>query len=255
MMKVSVLASGSEGNCTYVETSKQKILIDIGTNVKYITERLACLDVLPNDIDFILISHIHKDHIAALDVFIRKFNPTICLSQKMFIDIPSLQNYEHIIIYDDQIVLDNLTIEIFKTSHDTDDSRGFVFTSDNSTLVHVTDTGYINQRYFKLLKNKNMYIFESNHDAEMLMNGRYPAWLKKRVIGPKGHLSNKDASIYLSKLVGKDTKKIILAHLSKDNNTEQTALETIYKTFEEYQVDFKNIECAKQKQATEVVIL
>lgn len=255
MMKVSVLASGSEGNCTYVETLKYKILIDIGMNVKYITEKLNELEVRPEDINLIFLTHVHKDHIGALDTFIKKFQPTICLSQKMFLEIPSVKNYEHIIIYDDQILFDNLTVEIFKTSHDTSDSRGFVFTSNNSSLVYVTDTGYLNQKYFKLLENKNMYIFESNHDVEMLMNGKYPPWLKTRIIGPKGHLSNRDSSIYLAKLIGDQTKKIILAHLSKENNSQEEALKTIQEIFKEYQISFNNIECAKQKEKTEVVTI
>ncbi len=255
MMKVSVLASGSEGNCTYVETIKHKVLIDIGMNVKYITEKLAELDVNPQEIDLVLISHVHNDHVSALNNFIKKYKPTICLSQSMFLELESIKDYENIIIYDDQMVFDNLTIQVFKTSHDTNDSRGFVLTSDNSSLVYVTDTGYINYKHFDLLKNKNMYIFESNHDAEMLLNSKYPAWLKKRVVGDKGHLSNKDSSIYLSKLIGDNTKKIILAHLSKDNNTEEIALKTIEEVFLEYQIPFKNIECAKQREKTEVVTI
>ncbi len=253
MMKVCVLASGSEGNSTYVETIKHKILIDIGMNVKYITEKLAELDVTPQEIDLILITHVHNDHVSALNNFIKKYKPTICVSQSMFLELESIKDYENIIIYDDQMVFDNLTIEVFKTSHDTNDSRGFVLTSNNSSLVYVTDTGYINQRHFDLLRNKNMYIFESNHDAEMLMNGKYPPWLKKRVIGDKGHLSNKDSSIYLSKLIGDNTKKIILAHLSKENNTEEVAMDTIKEIFSEYNIPFNNIECARQREKTEVV--
>ncbi len=255
MMKVSVLASGSEGNSTYVETLRHKILIDLGMNVKYIKEKLQELEVMPEDIDIILITHVHNDHIAALDKFIKKYQPTVCLSQKMFMEIPAIKDYEHIIIYDDQIVFDNLTVEIFKTSHDTSDSRGFVLTSDGSSLVYVTDTGYLNQRHFPKLKNKNMYIFESNHDVDMLMNGKYPPWLKKRVVGDKGHLSNKDSSLYLSKLIGDKTKKIILAHLSKENNSEEEALKTIKEVFNEYDITFDNIECARQKEKTEEVII
>ncbi len=255
MMKVSVLASGSEGNCTYVETLKHKVLIDMGMNVKYIKEKLGELEVDPKDIDLILISHVHNDHISALENFLKKYHPTVCLSQSMFLELENIKDYENIIIYDDQMVFDSLTIEVFKTSHDTNDSRGFVLTSSNSSLVYVTDTGYLNHRHFELLKNKSIYIFESNHDAEMLMNGKYPPWLKKRVVGDKGHLSNRDSSIYLSKLVGDNTKKIILAHLSKENNTEEVALNTIMEVFNEYQIPFHNIECARQREKTEVVII
>ncbi len=252
MMRVSVLASGSKGNSTFVQTDKHNVLIDVGMNLKYLTEKLSELNVLPSSIDIILITHVHKDHIGALNSFIKKYKPTICLSQKMFSEIEILHHYESVVIYDDQLVFDSLTVEIFKTSHDTTDSRGFVLSNHGSSVVYVTDTGYINQKNFNLLKNKSMYIFESNHDAEMLMKGKYPDWLKKRVIGPKGHLSNQDASIYLSKLIGENTKKIVLAHLSHENNTEQKALDTIHAIFNEYGISFNNIECAHQEQKTEM---
>ena len=98
-----------------------------------------------------------------------------------------------------------------------------------------------------------MYLFESNHDVEMLMNGPYPKWLKDRVVGSSGHLSNKDASVYLAKLIGPNTKKIILTHLSHHNNTEDIALETIKETFKEYNIDFDNISCARQKEKSELI--
>lgn len=254
-MKTCVLASGSEGNVTYVETEKHKILLDLGTTVKYIREKLSELSVAINDIDYILITHVHNDHINALKNYIKKYKPFICVSPMMYAEIPELANYEKIILYDEQLILDDVTIDIIKTSHDTSDSRSFILTSNNRSLVYLTDTGYINQRNFELLKNRNVYLFESNHDIEMLLKGPYPKWLKDRVMGPYGHLSNKDSSIYLSKIIGKDTKKIILTHLSKKNNTETLALETIKETFAEYEIDFdkKKISCAKQDERSELI--
>ena len=123
---------------------------------------------------------------------------------------------------------------------------------ENFSLVSITDTGYLNRKYFELLKNKNYYLLESNHDIEMLMNGPYPKWLKTRVLGTSGHLSNKDAGFYLTKLIGEQTKKIVLMHLSKENNTEEKALATINDTFKEYQIYFQNVICAKQNEITVV---
>ena len=97
----------------------------------------------------------------------------------------------------DDFDLEDMHIDVIKTSHDASESNGYVFTSKDSSLVYITDTGYINNKYFKKLYNKNMYIMESNHDVEMLMHGKYPAWLKKRVLSDKGHLSNKASSFYL----------------------------------------------------------
>ena len=176
----------------------------------------------------------------------------------MFDELPlesPLRLYDNITIYDDTIYLDELKIDSIKTSHDTNDSRGFILTSNQSSLVYLTDTGYLNQKYFAKLKDKNLYLFESNHDIEMLINGKYPKWLKDRVVGPYGHLSNKDASLYLSKLIGNDTKEILLMHLSEHNNTEECAMTTINEIFKEYNIDFNNIKCAKQREKSEEIIL
>ena len=103
------------------------------------------------------------------------------------------------------------------------------------------------------MNNKNVYLFESNHDIEMLMNGPYPKFLKQRVVGSNGHLSNNDSSFYLSKLVGDKTKRIVLMHLSETNNKEEKALETIKNTFKEYNINFKDITCARQDEVGEVI--
>ena len=96
-------------------------------------------------------------------------------------------------------------------------------------------------------------MFESNHDVELLMHGPYPSWLKKRVLSDEGHLSNKSASFYLTKLIGDKTKKIVLIHLSETNNSEEVALDTIHNTFKEYNLDFNDIVCARQNEKTEVI--
>ena len=104
-----------------------------------------------------------------------------------------------------------------------------------------------------MLKNLDIYLFESNHDLELLMNGPYPEWLKRRVYSDEGHLSNKAASFYLTKLIGDKTKKIVLIHLSETNNLESIAMETINNTFLEYGIDFHDIICARQNEKTEVI--
>lgn len=257
-MRICVLASGSEGNSTYIETKRHKILIDLGMNVKYIKERLNEIDVTPNEIDTILISHVHNDHINALENFLKKYDPKVYLSKIMLYELPEeslIRKYEDLVFYDQDFYIDDVKIELIKTSHDTKDSRGFIVSEGIKSVVYITDTGYLNRRFFDKLKDKNVYLFESNHDIEMLMNGSYPKWLKDRVVGPYGHLSNKDSSIYLTKLIGENTKKIVLMHLSQHNNTEDMALQTIHDIFLEYNVNFKSIICAKQKEKSEVIVL
>lgn len=252
-MRVVVLASGSDGNSTYIETEEVKLLIDLGRNTKYIKEKLLSINVDPDEIDYILISHTHKDHVSALKTFVNRYKTTVLLSEKMFYDLEDIKEYNNILIYDDNLYLKDLTIKSIKSSHDAVDSRNFILESKNESVVYVTDTGYVNRKYFDVLKNRNIYLFESNHDIEMLLNGPYPKWLKTRVVGSFGHLSNKDSAFYLSKLIGPNTKKIILMHLSNINNTEEKALEEIQETFKEYDIDFNDITCAKREEITEVL--
>ena len=233
--------------------TESRIEIPYDKDMKYIKEKLSELSVAIEDIDYVFITHVLDDHIKALKTFIKKYNPTICVSPKMFSELEDLKYYEKIMLYDDFVVLDDAIVEVLKTSHDTSDSRSFIIRSDGKSMVYMTDTGFVNTKYFKKIENLNVYLFESNHDIEMLLHGPYPKWLKDRVMGPYGHLSNKDSSIYLAKIIGPNTKKILLTHLSHKNNTEEKALETIKEIFEEYEIDFTDIKCAKQREKSELI--
>ena len=254
-MKVSVLSSGSKGNVTYVEASNKKFLLDAGRNYKYISDALKSINVDIKSIDYIIISNDHKDHVSALKTIIARTNATVIISQKQLYEIDDLKAYPHIVVCEDELIIDGIKIISFHSSHDAVDSRNFVIEENNTKLGYITDTGYINTRNFKYLKNLDIYLFESNHDIELLQHGPYPAWLKKRVLSDIGHLSNKAAAFYLTKLIGEKTKEIILIHLSETNNLEELALETINNTFLEYNIDFHNIICAKQNEKTEVIEL
>lgn len=250
-MLISVLASGSKGNSTLVQTDNLNILIDAGMNMKYIKSCLEEFNLTPDDINYIFLTHTHKDHIGALEVFIKRYNPTICIGEKMVLDLEYLRNYDNIFIISDSMDLEDVHIDVIRTSHDASESFGYVFTSKESSLVYITDTGYINNKYFKKLYNKTMYILESNHDVEMLMHGKYPGFLKQRVLSDRGHLSNHSSSIYLSKLIGNNTKHVVLAHLSKENNTPEIAIDTLKSTLNEYGVEFSNYSVAYQDKKTE----
>lgn len=252
-MKVCVLASGSKGNVTYVEANNKKILLDAGKNYKYIKDKLKEIDVDIKDINYILISHNHTDHISALKSLISKTKATIIISLQLLYEMDDLKDYSNILTIENELEVDDLLITSFHSSHDAIDSRNFIIDDGISKLAYVTDTGYVNNKYFKLLKNLDIYLFESNHDVELLQHGPYPDWLKRRVLSDNGHLSNKSSSFYLSKLVGDNTKKIVLIHLSEINNLESIALETINNTFMNYGLNFKNIICARQNEKTEVI--
>ena len=250
-MKVCVLASGSKGNSTYVESSSSKILLDLGPTSLYIEKKLKSIGIEPSEIDAIIISHTHSDHINGLKTFIKKYNPTIYLTEKMKNDLLfPISNYE---IIDGNFSINDVEINVIKTSHDASDSNGYILESNGKSVVYVTDTGYINVKNHKKLSNKNIYVFESNHDVEMLMNGKYPYYLKQRILSDKGHLSNRDSSYYLSKFIGVNTKTVILAHLSHENNDPNIAMKTLKETLLENENDFDNILIATQEERTEVV--
>lgn len=251
-MLVSVLASGSKGNSTLIKTDKLNILIDAGMNLKYLNEKLSELNMSMEDINYLFLTHTHNDHIGALKTLVKKNSPTICMGSKMFMDLDYLNDYDNIIILIDSLDLEDVHVDCIRTSHDASESLGYIFTSRESSLVYITDTGYINSKYFNKLSNKNMYIMESNHDVEMLMHGKYPPWLKQRVLSDRGHLSNQASSFYLSKLIGDNTNYVVLAHLSHENNTEEIAVRTLKNTLKDYNVNFDNIYVAKQNEKTEL---
>ena len=250
-MKVCVLSSGSKGNTTYIEAAKTKILIDCGNSSKYIINKLTEFNIDPNQIDAILITHVHSDHIKGLPVFLKHTSAIVYMTEKMYPYLDYATNYQF--IDNDRFTIKDITVEVIKTSHDAEDSVGYIISNNNSSVVYVTDTGYINRKYYDLLSNKNVYIFESNHDIEMLNNGSYPFELRKRILSDKGHLSNYDSAKYLSKFIGKNTKKIILAHLSEENNTEQLALTTLNDRLKKEKIAFDDIIIARQNKETELI--
>ena len=253
-MKVCVLSSGSKGNSCFLETKETKILIDVGTTTQYIVNELDKLGVKPEEIDAILITHIHVDHIHGLKAFIRKYNPLIYVTEKLLgLLEEQVGNFRYELYQDKQAIIKDLRINLIKTSHDAGEQMGFVIKNNSKSMVYITDTGYINSRYYEDLSNKNLYILESNHDVLMLKNGPYPYFLQQRVIGDKGHLSNEQASNYLCKFIGKDTKKIVLAHLSEKNNTEEIALDTLKEKLIKNNINFNSIIVARQNEPTEVI--
>lgn len=250
-MKVSVLSSGSRGNSVLINTSNTKILIDLGVTKTYIEENLKELNVDPNEIKAILITHTHVDHIQGLKVFLKKYHPKLYVNEIILSLLREyLGDFDYVLYKEKEFLIDDIKVNVIKTSHDVKGSVGFILESENKSLVYITDTGYINNKYFDKLYNHNLYIMESNHDVNMLMEGNYPFHLKQRILSDKGHLSNNDASYYLSKFIGNNTKTIILAHLSDDNNTEEKAYDTLKNTLIKENKDIENILVAKQKKRT-----
>ena len=250
-MKVTVLASGSKGNSTLIKSNYAKILIDVGVTYQYLCEELNKINVKPNEIDAIFITHTHSDHIKGLASLVKKTNLKVFIIEEMYQELSTKINKENLYIYDGNIDYKDLNIKTIRISHDVE-GVGFIIENTNKSLVYITDTGYISEKNLKVLKNKNMYILESNHDEKMLMEGPYPYILKQRVISDKGHLSNNMASEYLLEIVGDKTSKIVLAHLSENNNLPELALETTKNLLYENNINI-DITIAKQYESIDEI--
>ncbi len=249
-MKITVLGSGSKGNSTLIEIENTKILIDIGFSYRALKEKLSTINVNPKDINYIFITHDHRDHIYGLSVFLKMYNPVLYMSKKIA-DIYFDDDYKNIRYLCDVMEIEGIKISSIPTSHDATDSSGFVFEYKKESLVYITDTGYIPERLLTKIKNKTYYIIESNHDVDMLLNGSYPPYLQKRIYGDSGHLSNELCGMYLSKIIGTKTKKIVLAHLSEENNSRAIALDTVNDKISELPKTYE-ICCASQSEVLEV---
>ena len=240
-MRVTVIASGSKGNTTLVETKSKNILIDAGISSKEIKKRLN-KDI---NIDLLFITHAHVDHIKGLKSVYKEFKPTVFSRNDEVIE----KNICDITYFDKPYILDDLEVSYFNLSHDSD-CIGINIKEGSKELVYITDTGYINKKILTNIVNKDMYIIESNHDEKMLMDGPYPRFLKERVISDKGHLSNTTTAKYLQKIIGSNTKTIVLAHLSETNNTEELAYNTTHDLLNNENIDLK---VAKQHEATSLI--
>ena len=250
-MKIKVLASGSKGNCSLIETASARFLIDIGITYQRLKKELEKMNLNLDDIDALLLTHAHNDHTSGLKVLLKHTNFKIYANKDIIKELTVDIDKERIELYDSIMHLNSTELTIFKTSHDAKGSVGFLIIDDGSSLVYITDTGYLNRKYFKLLTNRNIYYIESNHDEKMLMDGPYPYYLKQRILSDEGHLSNETTSKYLKKLVGDSTKYIILAHLSEHNNKEELAYTTTRVALQD-RSDIK-ILVAKQNEALEEI--
>lgn len=251
-MKVKVIASGSKGNCTLVLCENTKVLIDIGISLQYLKNSLDNIDVDINALDGILISHTHSDHIKGLLQLVKKHKIKVYASPELVYDLVKLIPIESIVVVENQFRVNDVKITLIETSHDVT-SYGFVIEHNNKEAVYITDTGYINKKHFNITTNKDIYVIEANHDEEMLMNGPYPYHLKQRVIGDKGHLSNRYTGKYLTKVIGNNTKYILLAHISENNNTYDLALEQVKEEMNDSKFNFNNIIVTHQNEETEMI--
>lgn len=234
---ISILASGSTGNSLFIETKEKKILVDAGLSGKKITSLLAEIDRKPEDLDAILVTHEHRDHIHGVGVLARKYKIDIFANQKTWEAMdPMIGNVEvdqkHIFDMGKVMTFGDMDIESFGVSHDAVAPQFYRFYKDNRSFVILTDTGYCSDHIRGIIRDADAYLIESNHELEILRMGAYPWSLKQRILGDKGHLSNDDGALTMADTIGNKTKRIYLGHLSKENNTKEharMAMESILK--------------------------
>ncbi|GAK03410.1 Zn-dependent hydrolase [Geomicrobium sp. JCM 19037] len=240
-MQFSVLASGSTGNAMYVETDKSKILIDAGLSGKKIEELFRSIDRSLSDIDAILVSHEHTDHIKGVGIVARKYNVPVYANEKtwkaMESSIGPVNAEQRFHLETGRIAtFEDVDIETFGVSHDAADPMFFVFHHEKKKLAIATDMGYVSERIKGTLKEADALVFESNHDTNMLRMGKYPWNVKRRILGDRGHVSNEDSALALSEIITERTKHVYLAHLSLDNNMKDLARMTVEQTLAEQEV-------------------
>jgi phosphoribosyl 1,2-cyclic phosphodiesterase len=230
------LSSGSSGNCYYIGNEFHGILIDAGISASSIRKFLKDRNISIQTIMGVLITHNHIDHIRGLEVLTRKshlpafttlniwesiLTPQMKISRDCIRHIPLQQKF-HLAGFD---------IEAFPVFHDAPETVGFHICAGDKKITIATDLGHICQTAAPYLKEANLLVIESNYDEEMLVNGGYPHYLKKRIQSDHGHLGNLQTSVFLADIINDNLSHICLAHLSKNNNTPEIALQTLHQTF------------------------
>lgn len=233
-MRLCSIASGSSGNCIYVGSDKTHLLVDTGISKKRIEEGLNSLDVKGDELDGILITHEHVDHIQGLGVFCRKYQIPIYATAGT---LAGIKNYKALgkmpeglyreIKTDEDFLVGDIEVKPFRISHDSNEPSAFRLENSGKSVAVATDLGNYDDYIVQKLRNLDAILLESNHDLHMLEVGPYPYPLKRRVMGNQGHLSNELSGRLLCDILHDDLKSVVLGHLSKENNYEELAYETV----------------------------
>lgn len=227
------LTSGSSGNATFVSDGDSKILIDCGMSGSRLKSSLADIDVDIADLDAVLITHEHSDHIKGLGVIARKYHIPIYATFKTFSGMKNIGEFDDSLknAISGELEIGNIGIKAFSIPHDAADPVGYNFFIDNQKLTLATDIGKMDDLVFDSIKGSKYVILESNHDVDILRLGSYPYSLKKRILSPYGHLSNEDAAKTALRLAETGTEHFMLAHLSRENNLPEIAQVTTENMF------------------------
>lgn len=238
-LHIAILASGSTGNSTYIETPHHRILIDAGLSGKKLEERMKKIGRSLKDVEAVFVTHEHTDHCHGVGVIARRYGINVYANQKTWDamehkvgKIPSEQqrDIEHNTVTD----LGDLQVESFSVSHDAADPQFYIVHHDNESFCVLTDTGYVSDRVLGTIRDADGYLMECNHDVEMLRNGPYSWPLKQRIMSDEGHLSNSEGADALMGIIGPRTKRVFIGHRSQHNNLRSLAHLTVATTLEQH---------------------
>lgn len=260
-MRIIVFGSGSSGNATFVEIGGRRLLIDVGLSFKHIENELFKLRTSVRLLDGVFITHSHNDHVAGLKTLLKHAVLPLYIGgetmreikQTYRVDLGSYANL-HLLEAGSPVRWTKGTLSVLplRVKHDVQ-SFGFYLESAEGSVVYVTDTGFLPKCHGEMLRDKDYYIFESNYDPEMLRTCRYTNYVKQRIASPAGHMSNEYSAHCTSELVGPHTKKVVLAHISENSNTEELALAAHRRAMQGGRFDLNNIVCAHQRRLLKVV--
>lgn len=228
-MKFATVVSGSSGNCIYIEGGATRILVDAGLTLRALKAACAGFGCTPADLNGIMITHEHNDHISGAERICRRYGVPMWASRSTWEKLPFapcfLAEDRHMFEYG--MSVGELKLDFFRLSHDCVQPVGIIVEHNGRRVAIATDTGCVTPSMAKALRDCDGYVLEANHDLEMLKRGPYSYSLKRRVLSEYGHLSNAQAAMALSELAGPHTRHVILAHLSETNNTPELALQQV----------------------------
>lgn len=232
MLKFCSLYSGSSGNSLFIENNNTKILVDAGVSSKKLIEALDSINIKPEEIDAILVTHEHSDHIQSVGTFSKKFDIPVYANEKTWSKIPKeIEKIGEKNIFtfktSDNFTVGDLLIHPFKTPHDAIESCGFNIFDGKTKMSIATDLGHVTPEIKKCLEGSKFILLESNYEPEVLRICSYPSLLKSRIAGPNGHLSNNMAGETIAGLIESGLCTVILGHLSKESNFPEMAYETV----------------------------
>jgi len=236
-MLFSPLCSGSSGNASYLEAGGVRLLVDAGVTAKRIKELMEMIDVSPESLSAILITHEHTDHVSGVGVLSRKYDIPVFAAAECWENMPSsvgeiAPKNMRVFEPDRDFYLRQLCVHPFSTPHDAAHAVGYTFVHDGKKLSIMTDIGHVSSGMLDAVAQSDLILLEANHDVDMLKAGSYPYPLKMRILSSRGHLCNEDAGLVLQKLHDRGVKNAILGHLSQENNTPELALVTVQSVLE-----------------------